>query len=150
MSVIAWDGKTLAADKRACVNTMIRTTTKIFRVNDCLVGYTDDVAFGEQILAWFKAGENPDTFPETQRNKDDWSPFVVIRSDGKIQQYARTPYPINFEDKYMAFGSGREFAVAAMYCGKSAQEAVEVACALDSGCGNGVDALSFTAMFGVG
>lgn len=141
MSVIAWDGISLAADKRACVGTMIRTTTKIFRVNRCLVGYAGDAAFGEQVLAWFRAGENVDDFPNHQRDKDDWAGLLVIRPDGRIQKYERTPYPLTFEDTLFAIGCGRDFALAAMYCGKSASEAVELTCSLDNGCGNGVDVL---------
>lgn len=141
MTVIAWDGKTLAADKRACIGSMIRTTTKIFRVGDCLVGYSGEACFGEQMVAWFKAGAKVDDFPAAQRDKDDWCGLLVIHPDGKIAKYERTPYPLCFEDGQFAFGSGRDYALAAMYCGKTAAEAVEVTCALDNGCGNGVDTL---------
>lgn len=141
MTTIAWDGKTLAADKRACIGTMIRTTTKIFKVRDCLVGYCGDAAFGELMLAWFKDGEHVDSFPSQQRDKDDWVNLLVIRPDGHIHIYERTHCPINYEDKHIACGSGREFALAAMHCGKTAREAVLVAIDLDNGSGNGVDTL---------
>lgn len=142
MTAIAWDGKTLAADKRAITGSLIRTVTKIFRINGCLVGYAGDASFGEQVLAWFKAGEKAEDFPHQQRDKDDWAGLLVIRPDGKIQKYERTPYPITFEDEVFAFGCGRDFAIAAMYCGKTAKEAVEIACILDNGCGNGVTVLT--------
>lgn len=142
MTVIAWDGKTLAADKRACIGSMIRTTTKIFKVRDCLVGYSGDATFGEQVLAWFMDGENPKEFPAQNRDKDDWAGLLVIRADGAIHKYERTPHPIKFEDEKFAFGSGRDFALAAMYCGKTAKEAVELTIELDNGCGNGVDTLT--------
>lgn len=77
MTVIAWDGKTLAADKRVGYGNMHRTTTKIRRVGDALVGCS---------------------------------------------------------------GSG-SLAVAAMHLGKSAREAVEIACLYDMNCGNGIDTL---------
>lgn len=38
-------------------------------------------------------------------------------------------------------GSGRDFAIAAMHCGKTAREAVEIASLYENGCGNGVDVL---------
>jgi hypothetical protein len=142
MTVIAWDGKTLAADKRATNGTLYRTVTKIFRVGDCLVGYAGDPAFGNEMCAWLRAGEKIADFPTGQRDKDDWAGTLVIRSNGVIQKYERTPYPITFEDKHHAIGCGRDFALAAMYLGKTAREAVEVTCALDSGCGNGVDTLT--------
>ena len=142
MTIICWDGEKLAADKRALYGSMIRTTTKIFRVHDSLVGYSGDASFGEQMLAWIRSGENPADFPVYQREKDDWAELLVIRHGGLIHKYDRTPYPVAFEDKFIAIGSGREYAMAAMYCGRSAYEAVLLTCTLDSSCGNGVDVLT--------
>lgn len=144
MSIIAWDGKVLAADKRACMGTLIRTTTKIFKVNGCLVGYAGDAAFGEELLAWFKDGEQVDKFPVGQRDRDDWAGMLVIRTDKTIQKYERTPHPLTFNDADGLFviGSGRDFAIAAMKCGLNAVEAVALTCELDNGCGNGIDSLT--------
>ena len=139
MSVIAFDGQTMAADKRACLGTMIRTTTKIFRVGDALCAYAGDAAMGEEMLAWFRGGALPDQFPAGQRG-DDWSGLLVVRK-GEILKYERSPYPVRFEDKFFAIGCGRDFALAAMHLGHDARTAVEVAIALDSGCGNGIDTL---------
>lgn len=36
MTVIAWDGKTLAADRRACLGNLYRTIHKLHRLSDCL------------------------------------------------------------------------------------------------------------------
>lgn len=142
MSVIAWDGKTLAADKRACIGTLIMTTTKIFRVGEALAAYAGDADGGEEMLAWFNAGQDPDKFPSSQRDKYEWSGLLVIWENGRIWKYERTPYPIKFPPQKFAIGSGRDFALAAMHCGKSAVEAVEVASIFDSGCGNGIDVLT--------
>jgi 20S proteasome alpha/beta subunit len=145
MSVIAWDGKTLAADKRASFGTTIRTTTKIFRHGNALLAYAGDSAHGEEVRAWWMRGADPDDFPRSQRDKDDWAGLLVIRRGEHgpvIARYERTPYPIYFEDEHFSIGSGREFALAAMYLGCDARRAVEVACALDSGCGNGIDTLT--------
>lgn len=142
MSVIAWDGTTLAADKRSCFGTLCTTVTKIFRINGkTLAGYTGDAAFGEQILAWYRAGAEPGDFPASQRDKDDWARLIVIKSGEGIFEYERTPCPLRNEAVRWAWGSGRDFALAAMHLGKSAREAVEVACLFDSGSGNGVDVL---------
>jgi hypothetical protein len=141
VSVIAWDGHTLAADKRASLGTLIRTTTKIFRHADALLAYAGDAVFGEEMRAWFMRGAKPEDFPASNRDKDDWAGLLVIRK-GEILRYERTPYPLQFEDKQFAIGCGRDFALAAMHLGKTAREAVEVAIALDSGCGNGIDTLT--------
>lgn len=145
MSVIAWDGHTLAADKLASFGTTKHTTVKIFRVRDGLAGYAGMADFGEQVLAWYQDGAEPSEFPRSQRDKDDWAGLIVVKADGPILRYERTPYPIKFYDRHFAIGSGREFALAAMYLGCDARRAVEVACALDTGCGNGIDTLSLEA-----
>jgi hypothetical protein len=141
MSVVAWDGKTLAADKRASLGTLIRTTTKIFRCHGALLAYAGEAVFGEEMRAWYMRGANPEDFPASNRDKDDWAGLLVIRKGEPITRYERTPYPLRFEDKHFAIGCGRDFALAAMYLGKTAAEAVAVAIALDSGCGNGIDTL---------
>lgn len=157
MSVIAWDGKTLAADKRASLGTLIRTTTKVFNLGTCFAAYAGNADGGEEMLAWFKRGLHETTrrtedermewinatFPASQRDKDDWAGLLVIWPDGHLWKFERAPYPIKFPPQQFAIGSGRDFALAAMHCGKTAPEAVEVACHFDSGCGNGVDVLSF-------
>jgi ATP-dependent protease HslVU (ClpYQ) peptidase subunit len=143
MSVIAWDGKTLAADKRATFGgNLILTTTKIRRIGNMLVGYAGGADFGEQMVQWVADGADPADFPTGQRDKDDWAGVLVLRPGQPVARYERTPYPILFEDRCVAVGSGRDFAMAAMYLGCDAKRAVEVACALDVNCGNGVDVLT--------
>ena len=138
MTVIAWDGKTLAADKRATNAGMIRTVTKIFRVDDSIVAIEGNLDQGMLMLAWVRDGCDPDTFPESQNDEDRWVNVTVADKDG-LRQYQQTPYPFKIEDKLFASGSGRDFALAAMHLGKSAVEAVEVACVFQSDCGNGCD-----------
>ena len=141
MSVIAWDGKQLAADRRASLGTLVRTITKIFRVGDVLAAYTGDADGGEEVLAWFKNGHDVSNFPPSQRDKESWAGLLIIWPDGNMWKYERTPYPLKFPPQHFAIGNGRDFALAAMYCGRTAPEAVEVACIFDSSCGNGVDVL---------
>lgn len=143
MTVIAWDGRTLAADKRVSYGNMSRTTTKIRRVGDCLVGIAGSGSIGLAVVEWLGNGADPAAFPKLQEDADDHANVLVIRPDGCIEEYARTAYPTVYEDKFAAIGSGRDFAVAAMHLGKTAREAVEVACLFDTGCGNGIDTLEF-------
>lgn len=144
MTCIAWDGKTLAADKRATYGGMICTVTKIFRVYGLLVGGSGELPFILAMVEWVRNGRKAEDFPASQRDKDDWQAVLVIEADGTPLLYERTLFPVRYEQQHIAIGSGREYARAAMYCGKSAREAVEVACALDSGCGNGIDVLTLT------
>lgn len=145
MSVIAWDGKSLAADKRAQLGGLFRTTTKVFRVDALsLAAYAGDADAGEEVLAWFRAGANPAQFPATQRDREGCAGLLIVWADGCIWKYERTPHAVKFPPQQFAIGSGRDFALAAMHLGKTAPEAVEVACVFDSGCGNGVDVLVHT------
>ena len=141
MSVIAWDGITLAADKRASDGGFVWTTRKILRVRDCLLGFTGTQAFGEQMIAWFERGAQLSDFPDSQRDANDWSGLLVIAPGPAIFKYERTPHPLVIYEPTFAVGSGRDFAMAAMACGRTAREAVEIACRFDSGCGHGIDEL---------
>ena len=141
MTTIAWDGKTLAADKRAVNCGLCRSITKIFKLTDgSLFAGSGDSAFILQMRAWVEGGCVIAEFPAHQRDKDDWQVCIVIDHDG-LRLYERTPYPLRFDDTMYACGSGRDFAIAAMHLGKTAREAVEVACLFDAGSGNGIDML---------
>lgn len=142
MTVIAWDGKTLAADKRASYGGMICTVTKIQKINGLLVGGSGDMCHVLSLIEWVRGGRNIDKFPKHQEDKDDFTGFLVVELDGTTSIYERTPYPIKYEQDHVAIGSGREYARAALHLGCNAQEAVCVAIKLDSGCGNGIDALT--------
>jgi ATP-dependent protease HslVU (ClpYQ) peptidase subunit len=142
MTVIAWDGVSLAADRRSCSGSAVRSLTKIFRVGDALVGAAGDTDMCCQLIAWFRAGHDPTAFPESQRDRDNWAGLLVVWPDGAVWKYERTPHPIQYDPQLFSIGSGRDFALAAMHLGKTAAEAVAVACALDSGCGDGVDILT--------
>lgn len=88
MTVVAWDGKSLAVDKQATCADMRMTTTKACRLQQ-----------GDVVALVF--------------------------------------------DRFMAWGSGRDFAMGAMEMGASAYRAVEVAIRHSTGCGYGIDLFDF-------
>ena len=146
MTCVAWDGKTLAADKLGVYGNVKNTLTKIYRMpGGELVGVAGDICFCMSLIEWVKGGRVPADFPEHGRDKDDWQPLLVIELDGTTSLYERTPYPIRSEQRCLAYGSGKEYAMAAMHLGKTAREAIEVAIALDIGCGIGIDTLELGA-----
>lgn len=75
-----------------------------------------------------------------KESKDDYANVLVIEN-GRVLMYSRSPHYWEYEDSFFAIGSGRELALAAMYCGKNAKEAVEVASLFEASCGMGVDVL---------
>jgi ATP-dependent protease HslVU (ClpYQ) peptidase subunit len=140
MTVVAWDGRTLAADKRATGAGMKSTATKIHRLPDGLVGFSGGGAHAAELLNWFFGARNPDTYP--RRDDDEGAGSLMINSAGAVFMYsANSPFPERIEDPFFARGSGRDYAMAAMHLGCDSRRAVEVACAFDVYCGNGIDTL---------
>jgi hypothetical protein len=138
MTVIAWDGTVLAADKLFVFNGLKRTGTKLERVGDLLVAATGMAWAAREAIEWVRRGRKPEDYPACQRDKDDWAALVVIE-DRRCLLYERSPYPTKLEDRIFAAGNGRDFALAAMYLGQTAIQAVDVACVFCPDCGNGVD-----------
>lgn len=142
MTVIAWDGKTLAADKMFCHGVTFTKGTKIKKINGHLVFSSGDFDAIQSLFSWYERGAKPEEWPNHQKNEDRWVPLFVIKNDGVINVYNRDPYSWEIEDKIYAIGSGGDFALAAMTMGKTAYEAVELACSLTIDCGCGIDVLT--------
>lgn len=144
MTVIAWDGHTLAADKRGENSSFARTVTKIRRFPDGSIGgCSGDAHDAAELLDWYASGANPDALPARQKaDKDSATALLVVTRKGELLHFNGGAFPITIEDKTFAMGCGRDYAITAMHLGKTAREAVEVACLFDLGCGNGIDTLT--------
>ena len=140
MTVIAYSNGMLAADKAATHCGFLNVVTKIYRVNGGLVALAGDSDSALDLLAWFRAGRDPKTYPECQKGENTAS-AIFIDADGRIWTYNKTANAQLNEQPYYALGSGRDYALAAMHLGFDARKAVEVACALDINCGKGIDVL---------
>lgn len=141
MTCIAWDGHTLAADRRVTDGGgKTSTTTKIFRaLGGLLMGGTGDASVVAELQAWFLAGADPSAFPNSARaNVADFYVF----SAGGVQCYFAGPYPTSVECERFAVGAGGDVAKGAMFMGGNARQAVEAANALRGDCGDGVDQLT--------
>lgn len=142
MTVIAWDGNTLAADKLMQNGGTKKTTTKIFKINGHLLGVCGNFSVGMELVDWWSNGAKPDAYPASNRCLDDGATLIVIGADKKVMVFESSPYPFGIDSDFCAFGCGDAPAMAAMECGADARRAVEVASKYDTGCGNGVDWLS--------
>lgn len=142
MTVIAWDGKTLAADRRCMLGNTIRSTTKIFRVYGELVGVSGDYVRGLEVLEWFREGAVADRFPAPRGAFQ--GNLIVIDAKGRARRYEENPIPYMLEDEHAAAGCGDESALVAMALGATAREAVEIVCRFNYGCGNGIDTLEIS------
>jgi ATP-dependent protease HslVU (ClpYQ) peptidase subunit len=140
MTVVAWDGEILAADRQSTDAGLRRTVTKIRRAPDGrLIGAAGNTNICEALRRWWEQGADPEQFPD----KDKTSHLLVIAPGGRIEFYDGHPVPAVYEAARFAMGSGRDYAEAAMYLGKNAIEAVQIAAHFDVSCGGGIDVLMF-------
>lgn len=151
MTCIAWDGATLAADKRACNGSLARTTTKIFcgRIHGfgALLGMSGDSGYGMMLVNWAQQGMKIEQFPTAPAGQAA-TLLVILRglpggtSPYEVETYDTGPYGLQIHDRTIAIGSGRDFALGAMEMGATAELAVRAACKFDVYCGNGIDVLT--------
>lgn len=144
MTVIAWDGHMLAGDRRSVGGGNAKTTTKVHRVNDMLVGLAGDASAAEAVRWWLSKGADTTLHPWGDIDKDQCHALVIM-PDRTIWVYENGPHPAQYHDPFIAIGCGRDYALAAMHLGRDAKQAVEVACAFDVFCGNGIDTLTHNA-----
>lgn len=142
MTVIAWDGKTLASDRQAGNNGFKYPVTKIKKVRGHLLFCSGDFDMAQEMFDWFEKGADPEKYPAAARDEKFTTPLNIISPDKKILRYERNPYSHEIEHSFFAVGSGRDYALAAMHLGYTAKEAVEVTCALCDSCGLGIDTLT--------
>lgn len=140
MTVIAWDGKTLAADRMMEMNGGKFPITKIRRLADgALIGEAGDMPRSRQLAEWVDGGCVAGEL--TAPVGDLYARVLHIRADGKAVLYANNDQPIIVEQPFMAIGSGQDYANTAMYLGHDARQAVAIASELCSSCGMGIDTL---------
>lgn len=141
MTVIAWDGKTLAADRMSSCFELIEPVTKIWRLKDgSLIGAAGSATRCLAMMDWIEKGADPAAIPPFQMT-DDWVHVLRVMPDKTLLRYENGAFPLKVEAEKTAIGSGRDFAIAAMHLGLGAVEAVELANKLSSSCGCGVNML---------
>ena len=89
------------------------------------------------MVTWYLDGANPEKLPKFQEG-DGWAQLVVATPE-ECFYLEDTAEKIKVEGEYMAWGSGRDFAMGALAMGADAKQAVEVACRFSVSCGMGVD-----------
>lgn len=134
MSVCAWDGRYLVADRRTTNSYgLITTTTKIHRLNDGgVAGITWSDIGGRNALIAKLNGEPFDK--ELVREAS----AIYVRGPIVIEYIGGEPLVI--DDKYYAIGSGTDVALALLtYTKCNAMTAVKHVSKMIAGCGNGYD-----------
>jgi len=140
MSVIAFDGITIAADKQGTRGSNRYTTTKLHRIDDNTVaGYVGSLDHGAQLLNWYCDGANDKRFPFLA-DENDRATLVIMHKGVLGICFGGVPVIHIVEDTPYAVGSGEDVAMGAMLAGATAVRAVELACEMNIYCGKGVDA----------
>lgn len=138
MTVIAWDGVTLAADRRMTLGDMIGETCKLKRAKDgALLGMSGTLVTATRMIAWYE--DQTQTFPDIPDGES--ADLLVVKPSGDVVGYFGDSIPIPVYSPFFALGSGAEAALAAMHCDATATEAVEIVSRVNASCGNGVDYL---------
>jgi ATP-dependent protease HslVU (ClpYQ) peptidase subunit len=134
MTTLVYRAGVLAADSRWTVNDTIvpGDAVKVRKIDDGrLVGFTGAVASSRKFISRLESGEGE--LPELTD-----ACVVVVSADGKLTVYeADGSYSADDADFY-AWGSGIQAALAVLHTGVSAEEAVRIACLVDSRSGGPV------------
>lgn len=150
MTVIAWDGRTLAADKRCTLGGLIVAVGKLKAHNGCLLAASGDSSMGRELVAWFCAGAKASAWPANNCDADKGACLVVVVPDGTLWRYENGPHPYRVESVPVAFGSGSEAAMGAMLAGADAAASVKIASQVNAYCGNGVDWMRLDGSYSLG
>ena len=136
MSVIAFDGKTMAADRQATFGDSALSASKVFAhegvMYGCCGNYEDTLLFRQ----WVEGGQREKDMPELES-----CGFLVHDPEQGLFLMSERLVPIPVEAEKWAIGSGADFARGAMAAGKSAEQAVEITCDLCLSCGEGIEVL---------
>jgi hypothetical protein len=137
MTVIAWDGRYVAADSQSTFGDRQRClypTTKLTVKGAVVYGHLGSDALQKPMIDWYEKGHDPEKVPV---DKDD-DTILLIFADGICKSIsARYPYPIERKAPE-AWGCGEYFALGALLAGATSERAVEIACKVDIRCGGPV------------
>ena len=151
MTVVVWDGKTLATDRQANDGSMKWEAEKAWYVNHkekkdmkgSELGWvyvnSHSIVSGVGVLGsilkmrdWFVSGADPAAL-DVQPNTAE---LIVVSKKG-LSVWSTNGTSVELSAP-MAFGEGREYALGAMAMGATASEAVQIANEYSLHCGKGV------------
>lgn len=141
MSVIAWDGKTLSADRQSTNAEMRVSVSKMRKTDDAIIAWTGAYEYGLLLAQWYIDGAQTDKWPAFQRT-DKWCRLVVATKQGVVE-YEQEPVAQPVSAEFFAWGAGRDFAMGALAMGATAQQAVEIASRFNVYCGVGIESHEF-------
>jgi len=151
MTVIAWDGKTLAVDSQVSDSTGYKQAAdKIWRFEygdekpDALLAVFGVLAHGAPLVEWFKSGATPSDYPFPASTVNEFvGTSLVVVSGNQVMEYGASPYPdIQPISVKQAWGSGGQMALGAMLAGYTAVQAAQLSCKHITTCGGPVKSMT--------
>lgn len=132
MTTIAYRDGVLAADSLVTLGgTKVHGSyQKIRRIGDYLIGTAGSVAACQAFVEWLKSGDDAHAPPKGEYGA------LIVDPRGRVREIENgSVLPAPRGAKFFALGSGGPFALAAMYAGASATEAVKIAAKIDTNTG---------------
>lgn len=146
MTTIAFDGKTLAADRGAWSGGFHQVAKKVHRVTapdgrKFLVALMGNAAFASDVLRWMRGGPHPGPCLDADKNTDC---AVVVDEQRRVWRLSadRLTYRKAMGRLHSA-GAGQEIAMGALMAGASACRAVRITMLVSDYAARGVDSVSF-------
>ena len=147
MTVIAWDGKTLATDRMANDGSQKWESSKAwyskrYKEDECIITGTGLLAHIIQMKAWYIQGGDVDSFRDLPCNRVAYSTsqLIVVRREGLYVFEGH--HPVLRKEEFCAFGDGKEIAMGALAMGATAKQAVLICNDFSLHCGKGVELFS--------
>ena len=140
MTTIAWDGRSLAVDRLAVCANLRRSTRKLHVSKAWVYGGAGSLPDLADIALWLEAGAEDAKRPTLEEGGS--CGIAVRRRDGRaFKVEGKRPVLALVRERFVADGSGRDFAIAAMALGRTARQAVALAARFDVYTGGGIDSI---------
>lgn len=124
MTVIAWDGKTLASDSQMTDDCGVTSCSKIFEIGkDCLFGGAGMAGYVALVRDWLMSGAAAKHRPDCAKYEGAWFGGIIIKG-GECFALDSFLSAIRITAPHYAVGSGGAQANALMSTGMTAPQAV--------------------------
>lgn len=132
MSVLVFDGKSVAADGASNDGQILVPTEKLWQYGEAIIGGVGSVHDVSAMRDWVLGGRKREAFP---KNLTASSNFVYVSKTRGLVRYTASPLGIIHGFNKVAFGSGRDVAYGALGMNATARQAVELAIRYTTHCG---------------